>query len=211
MPILCSRLRKEYAIAITDKCNWTCPYCAVKNNYDFKNSITPDKIFDAIKKIEYNSDVTLMGGEPGLVQRNLIEQYIKLLKIKKCKLYLETNGTFILKYPDLLSTFTEILYHCSQDLDLCQSIIKTSTKNIRYLIIIHDKNINKLYSFLSVNRDIQKFDIIEATYPYQEMNGPTLSKQNKKYVLLKFGNRMTKESFIRFIHGKDFNKIFFFI
>jgi hypothetical protein len=53
------------------------------------------------------------------------------------------------------------------------------------------------------------FDIIEATYPYPEMKGPTLSKQNKNHIISKYGNRMTKESFYRLLNGKNFDKITF--
>jgi hypothetical protein len=80
--------------------------------------------------------------------------------------------------------------------------------NIRYLIIVHDKNIHRLDNYLNRHQKI-KFDIIEATYPYPEMKGPTLSSQNKNHIITKFGNRMTKDSFKRLLNGKDFNKITF--
>jgi hypothetical protein len=61
---------------------------------------------------------------------------------------------------------------------------------------------------LTKYKNIQ-FDIIEATYPYPEMDGPTLSKQNKNHIIAKYGNRMTKESFYRMLNGKNFDKITF--
>lgn len=80
---------------------------------------------------------------------------------------------------------------------------------MRYLIIVHDDNISKLEAFLAKHpRTV--FDIIEATYPYpDEMSGPTLSKENKLKIIVKYGNRMTRESFHRLLNGKDFEKIQF--
>lgn len=71
-----------------------------------------------LERIPPNTIVTLFGGEPGLVDRSHVIQYIDILEKKNCTLYLETNGIFMKKYPDLLSRFKEILYHCSQELDI---------------------------------------------------------------------------------------------
>ena len=75
-------------------------------------------MLDNASKVQSNSIVTLFGGEPGLASKELVEKCINILEEKNCTLYLETNGQFIEKYPDLLSHFTEVLYHCSEDLDI---------------------------------------------------------------------------------------------
>lgn len=77
------------------------------------------------------------------------------------------------------------------------------------MLIVHDKNINKLKAFLDKNNDLI-FDIVEATYPYpDEMDGPRLSKSGKMKLILEFGSRMTRESFHRLLNGKDFDQIEF--
>lgn len=192
------------------KCNWHCQYCAVNNSHDRKNELLDSQIIANANLVTPNSIVTLFGGEPGLASRHLIEHCLDILSGKKCDIYLETNGTFLERYPDLVWRFKEILYHCSEDLDINQKMVDCSDyKNIRYLLIVHDKNIDLLSRFLVSYPEI-KFDIIEATYPYpEEMSGPTLTVENKKYVLTNFGHRMTRESFHRFIHGKDFEPIEF--
>ena len=205
MPIL--TIPNEYAVTITYKCNWECEYCAIKNDYDYKENLSDEDVLKKLEKIPNNSNVTIFGGEPGMVEKEKIENYICFLKNRNCQLFLETNGLFIKKYPDLLSEFKEVLYHCSKDLD--DEIIDCKDfKNIRFLIIVHDKNIDKLSAYLKKYSNI-KFDIIEATYPYPEMKGPTLQNKNKNYILSKYGNRMTKESFFRLLNGKNFDKITF--
>lgn len=155
------------------------------------------------------SIVTLFGGEPGLVKRDLLEKCMQILEDKQCILYLETNGTFIKRYPDLLEHFAEVLYHCSEDLDIDDEIIETDFKRTRHLIIVHDENVVRLGSFLEKHKNIV-FDIVEATYPCpDEMNGPRLSAKTKTMIITKFGSRMTRESMHRLISGKDFDPIEF--
>ena len=74
MPILTQK--NEVAITITYKCNWNCEYCAVRNNHDYKDNVTHDDVLSKISKIEDNSVVTIFGGEPGLVERKYIEEYM---------------------------------------------------------------------------------------------------------------------------------------
>lgn len=210
MPVLLSQTKREFAFMLTRKCNWSCQYCAVKNSHDQGNGeLLESDVISNAKKVLPKSIVTLFGGEPGLASRNLIEKCIDILENKDCILYLETNGLFIQRYGDLLDHFHEILYHCSQELDLNDQFVQTEFQRIRYLIVVHDQNFHKLESFLDAHRKIC-FDIIEATYPYpDEMDGPRLSSANKTAIMTKFANRMTKESFKRLVDGKDFEPIEF--
>lgn len=210
MPILLSETKREFAFMLTRECNWHCKYCAVQNKHDQGDGpLLDNDVLENASKVQSSSIVTLFGGEPGLASRELVEKCINILEEKNCTLYLETNGLFIEKYPDLLSHFTEVLYHCSEDLDVADQILQTSFSRVRYLIIVHDENIQKLRAFLDAHSDIT-FDIIEATYPYpDEMYGPTLSASNKKKLILEFGHRMSRESLSRLIHGKDFERIEF--
>lgn len=212
MPILnspASKHKKEFAFTITYECNWNCPYCSVRNKHDFKANVSREDVLAKIDMIPNGSVVSMFGGEPGLVSRNLLEEYITKLEAKDCELYLETNGLFIQRHPDLLPRFKEVLYHCSEDLQLDDEILRPPTSNIRYMIIVHDKNIQRLEKFLKKYNDLT-FDLIEATYPYpEEMDGPRLSKENKNHILARFGSKITKDSFKRLLYGKNFDEITF--
>ena len=197
----------EYAITITYKCNWNCPYCAVRNSVDYKPLVEVSEVVDKINRIEDGSNVTLFGGEPGMLDRDTIEMYISILKLKRCTLKLETNGLFLRKFPDLCSNFQSIMYHCSEDLEEVK-ISEFNHPDITYMLIIHDWNINRLEKFLEINSHIERFYIVEATYPH-EITGPTLSKQNKNHLITKFCKHMTPESIKRLINGHDFSRIIF--
>lgn len=148
----------------------------------------------------------MSGGEPGLIKREHIEYYIHELKQKNCILYLNTNGTFLKRYPDLIPNFEQIIYHCSENLEGKVHIFG-EFDNIDYMIIINDENFSKLEKFMIDNSNI-KFSIVEATYN-KANDGPTLSKKNKYEIMTKFYNRMTKDSIQRMIHEKEFDKMTF--
>lgn len=205
MPILTKT--NEYVIPLTFKCNWSCPYCAIRNSHDYKDNVSYDETIAKVDSVPAGSRVTLTGGEPGLVSKEHLEAYIDSLRSKNCELYLETNGLFIERYPDLCSCFYEILYHCSDNLDASKPIIQNGMENLRYLIVVSDGNFKNLDKFLQTYKDI-KFDIIEATYPYkEEITGPTLSSANKHAIMAKYSKHMTKDSIKRMIREKDFDSI----
>lgn len=205
MPILAKQ--NEYVIPLTFKCNWNCSYCAIRNSYDYRDIISKDEIQSKIRIVPNMSRVTLTGGEPGLISRKDIEEYISLLVDKKCEIYIETNGLFIEKYPDLCTYFYEVLYHCTIDMEIDNNIILNNMQNLRYIIIVNDNNFKNLNLFLKKYNNI-KFDIIEATYPYKdEITGPTLSYKNKYHIMTKYNSHMTKDSLLRMIKEKQFDKI----
>lgn len=200
---------KQYAITLTYKCNWSCSYCAVRNTVDWKPSVTLEDIKQKIDVIEDYSVVTLFGGEPGILDEDVLRYIItKLTQDKHCKLKLETNGLFIKRFPQLIHNFETITYHCSEDLDETDTILECNHPNVVYMIIIHDNNINKLGRFLETHKSPEKFYAVEATYPH-EITGPTLSKPNKNILLARFGGRLTKDAIHRLIYGFDFSNIIF--
>ena len=77
MPI--QLIDNEYAVTITYKCNWSCEYCAIRNNHDYKPNLTHEDVLEKLKLIPENSNVTIFGGEPGLVEREKMEIYIQFL------------------------------------------------------------------------------------------------------------------------------------
>lgn len=208
MNTLTTHNRPQYAITLTYKCNWNCDYCAVRNSVDWKDDVSDYDVFKKIDAVENGSVVTLFGGEPGVLNRSQVESFIERLQSKGCSLKLETNGLFIRRFPDIIDTFQEITYHCSQDLLPTDDIININHKNVKYMLVIHDKNIPNLESFLNSHPFPDKFYMVEATYPH-EITGPTLSKQNKNRLLTRFSNRMSKEAIYRLIHGFDFDSIIF--
>lgn len=202
MPIL--NVENDYSILITTKCNWNCPYCAVRNKVDMNANCDTENIISRLKTIPEKSNITIFGGEPGLVQEDILEEYFKNLQEKECKIYIETNGMFF-KYPRLCEKTFEILYHCSQDLFEKEQIEKHDEYNVRYVIVVTDDNICRLGNFLEINRDIL-FDLIPSSF-FHEQTGPILSEKRKHEIISKFSDRMTKESIKRMIHDKDFERV----
>lgn len=207
MPVLTKN--NEYVIPITMKCNWNCNYCAINNKYDQNIIISKNNNIKKINNIPNYCRCTLTGGEPGLVDKDEIIEYLNLLKIKKSELYLETNGLFIEKYPDLIKNFYEILYHCSENLE--DKIEYFNFNNIRYLLIITDQNVNRLNEYIKKNFIGIKFDLIPVSYPFQDdIRGPQLSLKNKNMIISKFYKYMTDDSIKRFYKDKDFKNINWF-
>ena len=196
-------VKNEIEVELTHMCNWNCPYCAISTHV--LPEITVTELFNKINTIPANSYVTLSGGEPGMLDLYTVTAIINKLQIKKCILNINTNGLFMLKYPQFLNVFNEIIYHCSENLDIDDDIIILQDKslNIRYMLIVTDDNISKLAMFLAKYKDI-KFDIVQATYD-TNVDRPTLSRKNKYKLMTKFSARMTKESIQRLIHEKEWN------
>lgn len=203
MPIF--EIYNEIEVELTHKCNWNCPYCAIK-----VHTLPDISEYDAIAKIrsiQNKSIVTLSGGEPGLISRKTIEICLNILKNKQCQIYLNTNGEFLKKYFDLIDNFIQIIYHCSENINENDTILQLNSNNIRYMIIVNDENITRLDKFIKKYSYI-KFDIVEATYN-NDGDGITLSKQNKYSILKKYSSNMTKESIMRMFKGKNFEAMKF--
>jgi organic radical activating enzyme len=198
-------LENEIELVVTWVCNWHCNYCSVDTHN--RPILTMDEVKQKLNSVTPGYIVTLSGGEVGTMKREDIEYIIKELKSKKCKLHINTNGLFIKRYKDLCKHFDNILYHCSEDLELSDNIIIDEELNLDYLLIVTDKNFHKLESFLNKYKDI-KFNLVSSTMPFG-INGTTLSKINKNKMLAKFHNRMTEESKMRVFKEKDFDAIIY--
>lgn len=191
----------NYEVVLTYKCNWNCEYCAVDTH---NNHISLGTAFEKIKNIPSNSNVTLSGGELGLLKREFLTKVISFLQSTNCKISINTNGLLLRRYPDLLEYFEEITYHCSEDLNLDDEIYITD-HNIKYLLVVHDENINKLKDFLDKNSEIL-FCIVPATTPITGIKGsPELSKENRLKILKEYGTRITNESKLDLLNGKDYS------
>lgn len=182
----------DIELAVTNKCNWNCSYCLV----DVHNQpeIKFKDLLKTINDIPENSEVTLSGGEPGMLQRYQIETIIKILKDKNCVIDLLTNGLFLEKYSDLLPNISEILYHCVEDLD--DEFKRYNIENLHYVVVTLNEDImnGRLEKFLKKNNDIN----------FLLSPNKLLKSDNKIYInFLSLLNRVknihprTKEEFIR--------------
>lgn len=201
MPIL--NVPNEIEIELTHKCNWNCRYCAIQTHKlpEISENIALEKVKLIVGKYD---TITFSGGEPGLLSRNILEQMISYVKNTNSKLCINTNGTFIKKYPDLIKKFDEIIYHCSQDLD-DQLRYYPDFSNIRYMLVIDDENILKLDQYLNKYQNII-FDIVPASYEFNDKRKP-LSIKNRMYIVKKYKNRITLESYRRLFVDKNFNLV----
>ena len=196
-------LKNEFEIELTHECNWNCPYCAIHvHSLPF---ITVEELKTKILSVPNGIPVTLSGGEPGLVSSDVISWVINTLKNKNCICFLNTNGLFIKKYPELLHNFKQIIYHCSENLNCDDNIINVEHSDVRYMIIVNDDNYHKLELFLKTHPNIT-FDIVKATYDGKN-TGVGLSCKNRNERIIKFSNRMTKQSFIRMFKEKEFERV----
>ena len=202
MPIL--EQPDEYVVALTYRCNWNCPYCAVRNGRDQRKDAEND-IMKRISMIPDGVKVTLTGGEPGMMEKNVLENILDVLQAKNETLWLETNGLFLEKYPDLVSRFHEVLYHCTEDIEASHITRYSQFGNIRYLVVVTDANMGRLDDLVETNPDI-RFDFVPASYPY-EKTGPELSRRNRYDVVFRFKDHMTEESIRRMLKDKDFDRI----
>jgi organic radical activating enzyme len=196
---------KEIEIVVTWVCNWHCDYCCVDTHN--RPKITMDDVKAKLDKVIPGYNVTLSGGEVGSMKRDDIEFILTELEKKGCRPSINTNGLFIRRYRELLSRFDTVLYHCSEDMDLEDDVIIDPTLNLEYLLIVTDKNFDKLGPFLDKYSDIQ-FHLVAATMPVGIV-GTTLSNKNKHSMLAKYHTRMTEQSKRRVFNEKNFDAIIY--
>jgi len=87
-------------------CNLQCSYCDTKLTY-YQEKILKDILGEIYSYSNYHS-IALTGGEP-LLQVEFLQELSKLLKLKKEKIYLETNGVLynnlkrVIEYVDIIA------------------------------------------------------------------------------------------------------------
>ena len=74
MPIL--NKQNEFVIPVTFKCNWNCSYCAIRNTHDFRDNVSIESIYRSIEQVESDSNVTITGGEPGLLDYGILSNIV---------------------------------------------------------------------------------------------------------------------------------------
>ena len=202
MPVL--NIRDEYSVIVTTRCNWNCPYCATRNDVDGNANCSPKSIAARLGRIPDGSNVTIFGGEPGLVAEKTLEKYFSVLERKNCRIYVETNGMFFM-HPSLCKRTFQILFHCSEDLFDDEPIVRHDEYDVRYLVVVTDDNLCRLGRFLEMNQSI-KFDLVPSSF-FHERTGPILSERGKHEVISRYASRMTSDSIRRMLHDKDFERV----
>lgn len=181
---------KQVEIKVTFECNWNCYYCA--ENTHCREPIDFNLVLQNIEKYK-DFRIILSGGEPGLLTET---QWKSIFKIKDSKLELNTNGTFLKRYPQFVNKFDKINYHCSEDLDFCQTF---DFSNIEYLIIITDSNFHKLEAFLNKYKSIN-FNVIACNMNFD--NYKSFKNFYELYNIIKNKNVLAKSKYA-ILTGKD--------
>lgn len=194
---------KRYSIITTRKCNWSCPYC-ITDTHGHDSDITFDDIKAKLEQIEPNSEVSLSGGEPGLIEPEVIDYIFTELVKKNSDITVLTNGLFFKKYAFKYDKYiSDYLYHCSENLDLKDEVlvpIDINPDKIEYMIVVSDNNIHNLEKFLELHPTVETVFSADATMVLGEM-GHSLSKKNALQIAKKFKNRLNKKSIRYLLHN----------
>jgi organic radical activating enzyme len=162
--------KESIELFVTNRCNWFCDYCLV----DTHNQ--PDKSFEDVMidvhSIPAESEVTLSGGEPGLLSRSQLTEILETLKAKNCVIDLLTNGTFIRKYSDMLHYFDTILYHCLEYLtDEEIEYPKLDQTKVKYILVTENENLEDGTLLNVMNKYTHiKFLIFPEARPRRKIN-----------------------------------------
>lgn len=182
-----------YTLYVTYRCNWNCNYCS-EDTWN-RADVTDQDLLRKVESITPNSDVSITGGEPGLLPKPLMETVIQQLRDKDCEIHINTNGTFFKKFNYLCDSVDGFLYHCSEDL---QEDIYIPThvdqQKIQYMLVLTDRNYHRLDYYLDQYPSIN-FLIFGA----DNIIGNGLSRKNGFELSRKYRGRIHDESHIHLI------------
>ena len=192
---------KTFEIETTYRCNWNCSYCSVKTH---TKSILPHKdILEnfRIKTNDYKDieggTLIISGGEPAIVNKDLLLKFVDLSKRYKFKLHINTNGAMF--NSPILHYFKQINWHVSENLLWSYKIselVKKLPTNVLPLIVITNDNFWNLEKFLNNWPENIKLLMIPASDP----QGKEIYFDDDLYnEVLKFKKYMTKESQLIFL------------
>ena len=187
---------KSYSLMVTYDCNWNCGFCIVDTHN--KPKVTSKELREKVDGIEPNSEVSLSGGEPGLLNKEDLEYCIRELKKKKCEITVNTNGTFFKNYPEYCDEIDAFYYHCTEDLDTSKGIMLDGVpiNKTKFMMVLTDDNFERLEWFLDTYPNI-RFEVASATKAIVNNKiGTSLSPKNAFFVWIKFKDRITKESML---------------
>lgn len=174
---------EEYIINVTERCNWDCPYCIVKTHTSPKRSF--ESVIKDISDLPYGCDVTLSGGEPGLLTEEQMDTVFLLLKENdSIPVDICSNGLFLEKHSKHLDKVKTVYYHCVTSLN--DDIKMYDFENTEYLIVVTKEELHLLDGFLDRYPDI-RFNMKPAE-KYGE-----LSKRQMLELYKHYRHRMTQD------------------
>jgi len=174
----------RYSLNTTHKCNWNCSYCIVDTHNQPARTI--EEVYKDVMSLPDRSELSLAGGEPGLLERQEIEKILEISREKNfTDIDLLTNGLFIEKYQDMLHNFSDVHYHCVESLQ--DTIQFPDLSYADYTIVVTEDEYQYLPEFLDTYPHIT-FSIIGS------MNVKPMTYKTKLKMIKKFKHRMTKRS-----------------
>lgn len=183
-----------YCIMVTYKCQWDCKYCIVNTHsqpeVDFKT------LQQKLSQIPNGAEVSLSGGEPGLLDKESMKYVFETLIEKQCYIKVNTNGLFFKTYPEYDKYVRSYLYHFSENLVLEQNyyIPTVDHSKITFMLVVTNENTVRLEDFLNKFNTL-KFSIFSAVKNNIEDDTNILSKKNAFDIFKKYKHRINKESY----------------
>lgn len=193
--------RECYCLTVTYKCNWHCDYCCVDTHNQPEPTI--DRIMELADRVRPGTHVSLTGGEPGLMDEDLLIKLLDMFEAKNCVVGVNTNGLFFIKYPHHMHRINDYRYHCSED--LTNTIYKPEgyeNLNIKFLIVVTDKNFPRLEKFLDKNKDIDFVIYSADQHPVNGQPGQKLSPANRIKLYQQFKDRIRLDQ-IEYLFSKN--------
>ena len=174
---------EDIYIDATLDCNWSCSYCPYgEKEYD-KHEVGDKKYIENINKsnIPKYTNVTITGGEPGIKSKEFFNNLFDFLRGNHNIININTNGMFIDKgYYDLFYDDIKKCYlHIVQEID--EDIGSNNLKYCEYdkvmpLIIVHNKNIDILETFLKKYSHIKFLILINSIFESYDLNKNEVKK-----------------------------------
>lgn len=182
-----TKIKKNLCLTITTSCNWDCKWCIAETNlsassgkkrkYNSNLMIKASNTLERIFPDKYNS-ITLTGGEPGLVPKDLLINLLRKSYSKGLTIDINTNGTIFKWFNDCVDAYVwrnlamgtnwieaidTIDWHVAPDLafdldhfkiynrTINQMLIQYARANIklRPLFIISTNEVNQIESFVT--------------------------------------------------------------
>lgn len=180
---------ESYCLTVTYKCNWKCDYCCVDTH--MKKEPTLEKIMEWAEAVKPGTNVSFTGGEPGLMDESLLVTLLDLFESKGCNIGCNTNGQFFIKFPQYVHRINHFMYHCSQD--LTNKIWQPpghENLNIKYLVVVTDKNFPRLQRFLDRNEGVPIVVYSADFYMVNGKPGQKLSASNRIKLYQQFKDKI---------------------
>mgnify|MGYP000642054616 CR=1 FL=1 len=185
---------KNYCLMATYKCNWMCDYCITDTHN--QNDITNEIILAKLNDIDNDSEVSISGGEPGLIPKERLDMIIASLRAKNCIINVNTNGRFFNKFPDYYNKIDNFYYHVSENMDINDNIIDVDDPDnkIEHMLVVTDNNMHNLDAFLRRYNQYEFTVNAAISVPVNDKAGTKLSKFNAIKIYQKYKDIIHKES-----------------